>query len=588
MSERYDLLIKNGTIIDGTGNPRYRGSVAVKGERVAAVEKGDAMLEAAIVLDAEGLTITPGFIDAHNHGDLTIIYYPKAESFVRQGITTFVAGTCGHSPGPYGEYIDQSYIHYEIYEELNPNMYYPDRLMQREILNKAHKELYGWEIDWNTLGEFFQRLETKGISVNYVPFVGHGRIRYLVMRKDFRRRATESEIEDMKAHLEQAMVDGCRGMSVGRDYEPGIHAGKDELVTLAKVVAEKGGVYASHCLSSGRRHARRPGSFPPNKLMGLLEAIDIGRQTGVSVEISHLGISYQVKPGGNEDLSKATVKATLKVIDDAREEGINVNFDEIPHHLTGGFYTVPYLVSTLTPWLKIAGSTHQLQKALKMPDFREEIKEKILAGKWYNLNPNINEHWDRARTIVECSEKSFLNKTIADIAEELGVEPLDALMDVLMADPETKAVRKGGDESAKLAFLKHPDSMVGIDTFVLDDKWQNTSPPWFLPNECCYGGMPRFFKRTVKETGTLSFEEAVWKVTSLPAMKFNLKDRGLLMEGAYADIVVMDLDNLSDRGDQLEPRRYPLGVDHVLVNGVPVVDRTGHLGVTPGKILYRD
>jgi N-acyl-D-aspartate/D-glutamate deacylase len=588
MSEEYDLLIKNGIIIDGAGTPSYRGFVAVNGERVAVVEKGDAKLEARVVLDAKGRTITPGFIDAHNHGDLTIIYYPKAESFVRQGITTFVAGTCGHSPGPYGEYIDQSYIQYDIYEELNPNMYYPNRLMQRETLNKAHKALYGWEIDWNTMGGFFQRLEAKGISANYVPFVGHGRIRCLVMKKDFRRRATESEIEEMKAYLEQAMVDGCRGMSVGRDYEPGIYAGKDELVTLAKVVAEKGGVYASHCLSSGRRHARRPGTFPPNKLAGLLEAIDIGRQTGVSVEISHLGISYQVRPGGNEALSQAAVRATLKIIDYAREEGINVNFDEIPHHLTGGFYTVPYLVGTLLPWLKVAGSTDQLQKALKMPDFREEIKENIMAGKWYSLNPNINEHWETARTIVVCSEKSFLNKTIADIAEELGVEPLDALMDVLMTDPETKAVRKSGDESAKLAFLKHPESMVGIDTFVLDNKWQNTSPPWFLPNECCYGGMPRFFRRAVKETGTLSFEEAVRKVTSLPALKFNLKDRGLIKEGAYADIVVMDLENISDRGDQIEPRRYPLGIDHVLVNGVPVVDRTGHLGVTPGKILYRD
>jgi N-acyl-D-aspartate/D-glutamate deacylase len=150
------------------------------------------------------------------------------------------------------------------------------------------------------------------------------------------------------------------------------------------------------------------------------------------------------------------------------------------------------------------------------------------------------------------------------------------------------SARKSGDESTKLTFLKHPESMVGIDTFVLDDKWQNTSPPCFLPNECCYGGMPRFFRWTVRETGTLSLEEAVRKVSSLPATKFNLRDRGLLKEGVYAVIVIMDLENLTDRGDQVEPRRYPLGIEHVLVNGVPVVDRTGHLGVTPGKILYRE
>jgi len=588
MSDEYGILIKNGAIVDGTGAPPYLGSIALKGERIASVEKGDTKQDAMEVLDAKGLTVTPGFIDAHNHGDLTIIHYPKAESFVRQGITTFVAGTCGHSPGPYGEYIDQSYILYDAYEEFNPNMYYPDRLMQRETLNEAHKELHGWEIDWNTLGEFFQRLEAKGISANYVPFVGHGRIRYVVMERDFRRRATGSEIEEMKAHLERAILDGCRGMSVGRDYEPGIHAGKDELVSLAKIVAEYGGVYASHCLTSGRRHARRPGSFPPNKLAGLLEAIDVGRKTGVSVEVSHLGIAFQVRPGGNAALSEAAVKATLKIIDDAREEGLNINFDEIPHHLTGGIGTSPYLVGSLSPWLKVAGGYSQLAKALRMPDMREEIKEVIMSGKHYRLNPNITPDWAQMRTIVECSEERFLDKTVAQVAEELGVDDLDALMKIISVDPETKAIRKGDDDWVKLEYYKHPEIMIGVDTFAVDETNEGRHLPPSLPNENAFGGHVRYLRRAVRETNTLTWEEAIRKLTSSPARKFKMTDRGVLKCGAYADIVILNPETVTDRGDQLEPRRYPEGIDHVILNGELVVSDSRHTGALPGKILYRE
>lgn len=587
MSDEYDVLIKNGTLVDGTGAPAYHGTVAVKGDRIAAVTKGDTGQDAATVLDAKGLTVTPGFIDVHNHGDLTIMHYPHAESFVHQGITTFVAGNCGHSPGPIGEYIDQSYVLYDTYEKLAPSMYYPDRLMHRDRLNEAHRETYGWEVDWHTMGEFLKRLGAKGVSANYVPLVGHGRIRYLVLGRDFRRKATDPEIAEMKTQVEQAMLDGCRGMSVGRDYEPGIYADMKEIVSCAEAVADYGGVYTSHSLRTGLRKSRRPGEFPPVKRAGVQEAVEVGRRTGVSVQVSHLGSLYDVRPG-SATLSDAAVRATLKIIDDARGEGLDVNFDEIPHHLTGGFYTVPYLAALLLPWLKVAGSVTQFSAALRMPEFRGEIKEKVWAGKWYSLNPNINEHWDRGRTIVECTDERFLGKTIARIAEERGVDPLDALMDVLMADPLTKAVRKTGDESSKLAFLRHPESMVGVDTFVLDDQWQNTSPPWYLPNECSYGGFPRYFRWTVKDTATLTIEEAVRKVTSLPARKFKLTGRGVLKPGAFADIVVMDMERLTDCGDQVEPRRYPIGIEHVFVNGVRVIAGSGHMGVTPGRVLYRE
>ncbi len=590
MPEDYDILIKNASIVDGTGAPAYRGALAVKGDRVAALGKveGDLKADAETIIEGEGLVASPGFIDVHNHGDLSILYYPEAESFVRQGITTFVGGQCGDSPGPFGEYIGLPWVLSDLYYDLAPTMYNREWLIPREILNPRHKELFGWEIDWNTMGEFFERVEAKGLSPNFAPLVGQGDVRGLVMGLDFEREATPDEIEEMTVHVEQAMEDGCIGISVGRDYDPGIWASFDEFLACAKVVAKYGGVYASHCLRTGHRKSRRPGEFPPVKTEGLLEAIDIGRKAEMSVQVSHLGVLYDVRPGGCDFMTEAAVKATLKIIDDAREEGIDVSFDEIPNHTAGGIGTTPWLVSYLTPWLRVAGGLGQLVEALRMEEFREDIKEAIWAGMHYGLNPNINEGWAKQRTIVKCKEDSFLDKTLAQIAEELDIDELDALFMVVSTDPEAKAIRKGGNEWVKFMFYQHPQAMIGIDTFAVDDKRISKHPPWGLPNENSYGGFPRYLRQAYRESGTLSLEEAIRKVTSLPAKKFNLRGRGVLKEGAYADIVVFNPETVTDKGDQLNPRQYPEGIEHVIVNGVQVVKGSAHTGAKPGKILYRE
>jgi len=588
MPEDYDVLIKNATIVDGTGAPSYKGALAVKGERIAFLGKvnGDLGGDAGTVIEAEGLVASPGFIDVHNHGDLSILYYPKAEGFVHQGITTFVGGQCGDSPGPFGEYVGLPWVLSDLYVDLAPTMYNREWLISRDLLNPRHKELFGWEIDWSTLGEFFERVEVKGISPNYAPLVGQGDVRSLVMGPDFEREATKQEVEEMTAHVERAMEDGCIGISVGRDYDPGIWAGFDELLACAEAAAKYGGVYASHCLRTGHRKSRRPGEFPPVKTEGVLEAIDVGRKAGMSVQISHLGAQYDVRPG-SDIMTEASVRATLKIIDDAREEGIDVSFDEIPNHQAGGIGTTPWLVSYLTPWLRVAGSLEQLVEALRMKEFRDEIREAVWAGKHYGLNPNINENWAKQRTIVASKDERFVDKTLAEIAEELGVDELDALFEVVSTDPEAKAVRKGGSEWVKFMFYRHPEMMIGVDTFAVDDKKISRHPPWGLPNENSYGGFPRYLRQAYRESGTLSLEEAIRQVTSLPARKFKLVDRGILEEGAYADIVIFNPATITDKGNQLDPRQYPEGIEHVIVNGTPVVDSTGHTGARPGKVLRR-
>ncbi|MCW4049862.1 MAG: amidohydrolase family protein [Candidatus Bathyarchaeota archaeon] len=587
MSEEYDILVNDALIVDGTGAPSYKGSVAVKGDRIKALGKkidGDAVT----VIDGKGMVVSPGFIDVHNHGDLSIMYYPRAEGFLQQGITTFVGGQCGDSPGPFGDWIGLPWVLGDLYTDIAPMMYVKSWLQPRDKVNQRHKEVYGWEIDWDTMAGFFKRLEGMGFSPNYVPLVGHGDIRSLVMGPDFKRHATGKEIKEMVKHTKQAMEEGCRGITVGRDYDPGIWASFDEILACAKVAAKYGGVYGSHSLRTGHRKPRRPGEFSPVKTKGVLEAIDVGRKAKMSVQVSHLGVLYDVTPSDNKELMKEAVMATLKIIDDARAEGIDVSFDEIPNHLTGGIGTSPWLVHSLRPWLAIAGSPEQLAEALRMPDFREEIKTSIWAGKHYRLNPNINRYWASARVVAECKVEEFREKTITDIAEEKNIDELDALFKVLKADPYTKVERRGDNDWVKLEFYKHPEMMIGIDTFAVDDKRESWHHPPSYPNQNSYGGFPCYLRRTVREAKVMSIEEAVRKITGSPAQKFKLTDRGVLKTGAYADIVVWDPESITDKGTQIVPRQYPEGIPYVIVNGELVVKNSVHAGALPGKVLVRE
>jgi N-acyl-D-aspartate/D-glutamate deacylase len=586
MPEEYDVLIRNALIVDGTGAPACKGSVAVKGEKIVGVGKVSG--DAAEAVNARGRVVSPGFIDVHNHGDLSIMYYPRAEGFTMQGITTFVGGQCGSSPGPYGEYIGQPWVLGDLYADVAPAMYERDWLIPRDALNLRHREVYGWEIDWTSMGEFFQRLEKKGHSPNYAPLVGHGEIRSLVMGPDFKRPATDDEVRDMVRLTEEAMLDGCRGITVGRDYDPGIWADFEEILACAKAAAKHGGVFGSHSLRTGHRKPRRPGEFPPVKTKGVQEAIEVGRQAGMPVQISHLGVLYDVRPGDSRPLQQAAVDATLKIIDDARAEGLDVNFDEIPHHLTGGISTTPWLVHSLNPWLSVTGSPEQLAMALRMAEFRAEIKDKIWAGRHYGLNPNIDPGWAGARVIVDCKVEEYREKTVAQIAKEESLDELDALFRVLIGDPYTRVERRGDDDWEKLEFFKHPAMMIGIDTFAVDEKRESWHKPPTYPNQNSFGGFPRYLRRAVREAKVLTLEEAVRKITGSPARKFKLADRGVIREGAYADLVVWDPETITDKGTQLEPRQYPEGISHVLVNGAMVVRRAKHTGALPGRILVHE
>lgn len=585
MVDEFDILIIDGLIIDGTGRPAFRGSVGVGGDRIkaiGAIVKGDAK----IVINARNLAVTPGFIDAHSHADKTLPIFPTADSYVAQGVTTTVGGNCGNTIAPIEAWWPPNmFWDLDIIHELRPFKYDLEELIPAEEARVKIKEVYGVDITWGSFSEFLNWLRKTGISINHAPLVGHNTIKTQVMGLEEREPSRE-ELREMGEHVREAMESGAFGLSTGLDYVPGAYSTTEELIELSKIVKEYGGLYVTHWRRTGPRKAGA--RAPIEKIKGIEEAIEIAEKAGVSTQISHLTYGYTIHPQPPpSELEDAAVKATLRVIDAAISRGIDVHFDVIPN-TTGGTLTIKYLASLLAPWLRETSSREALAKALRMKDFREEVKDAISRGKWYSLNPNVNPYWPRDINLVKCNVKEFEGKSLSHVAMEKGVDPLDVLFDILTADPNTIIKFNGAATDGEIAlFLRHPRCMVGLDVYVFDNKWEMKGPPQYLPHPNTYGGMAKYLRRYVREMKVISAEEAILKATSLPANKFKIKDRGVLQTNAYADIVIFDFNEITDVKDPLEPRRYPKGIHYVIVNGEIVIEQGKHTGRRPGRVLTR-
>lgn len=588
MTLDFDLIIKNATIVDGTGKPAYKGSIGIKGEHITAI--GDLKGDAEKTIDATGLIAMPGFIDVHSHADWTILWYPKCESYVYQGVTTFVGGQCGGSPAPIREYVRVPYILQDYLYELAPFMYYPESLYPLEQVNEWMEKIFGWTITWRTMGEFFKVVMEKGISCNYAPLLGHGAVRYAVMGKDYKRKATREEVEEMIELIHQGMKDGCLGMSTGLDYDPDVFADEEEIVKCVTTLKEYGGVYSPHWRRTGRRRDIPLGARLPDRIEGIRQVIETCRKTGVPLQIAHLYGGYEVSPPGPSEIQEAIGIATLKEIDKAIEEGYQVTFDVIPYN--PWWNPMPYLCSLLAPWLRLLGSREKLGYWLKIKDFREEIKQAIFAGKWFirvAYNPNVNPRWAHNIKVIKHKNPQYNGKTIAQLSRELNKDPLETYFDLIAEDPDARGAvpdYRLTEDYVKL-FFKHPAGMVGVDVAVFDDKYERKSPPYTIPGINTYSAYPSFLIRYVKEQKIFTLEEAVQKISTLPARVYKLRGRGTLLEGSYADIVLIDFDKLEVTGTPLEPRRYPKGIEYVIVNGKIVINKGEHTNATPGKVLTR-
>lgn len=526
----YDVVIKGGKVLTGAGSPWISTDVGVKDGRIVKVGyiKNP---QADVVINASGKFVTPGFIDPHNHSDLSAMAYPDATSALLQGVTTVIVGNCGFSAAPVSKKTKSLLERY--WSTLGP---------------------LPVEITWTSFSEYLQQLEKTRPAVNVVPLVGHGALRIAAMGFEARAPTTE-ELEAMKSMLRESLEAGAFGLSTGLIYPPGSFSTTEEIVELARVVSEYGGVYTSHI---------RGESY--TLIEAVKEAIEVGRAAGVPVQISHH------KAAGRDNWGK--VRESLRLMAEARSVGVEVNCDVYPY--TAG---MTMLAACLPRWVH-EGGVEALLSRLKDAGARKKIKDFIESEvtTWENFVKLAG--WEGI--VVSYSErcKDCEGKSIAEISRMRRADPYEVLFDILLEDEarSTMVVHLMSEEDV-IEVLKSRLSMVGSDSWVMLPKGK--------PHPRFFGTFPRVIKRYVKELGVLSLEEAVRKMSSMPAEKFRLGDRGYIAPGFRADIVVFDLERVADKATFEEPTLLPEGVDYVLVNGSLAVENGSVTGVRAGLVLRK-
>jgi len=543
----YDVLIINGKIVDGTGNPWFRADIGIRKGKIVGLGRLDRR-ETKKVLDAEGYYVSPGFIDIHSHSDLTLLIIPRADSRIRQGITTEINGNCGMSLAPISE---------KYYELL------------RKSWGEIAKEI-SW--DWHSLEEYLNTLEKQGVALNVGQLIGHGTLRMSVMGLE-KRLATEKELNEMKNLIVESMKAGAFGMSSGLVYPPGCYSNTEELIELCKVVARYGGIYTSHI--RGERESI---------VEAVKEAIEIGRKAGIPVQVSHNCPKYGAWHRLNE---------TLPLYEVARMNGVEVTLDNDVHTDFG-----TYLLKALPQWVYERG-TKEAIAILKDPKNRERIKEEIIEDKVPGFGPiGLLKHsrWDRI-FIYQCKKNtSFIGKNIKEIAEERGESFFDTFFNLILEERgKIKAIFDYISLDDVRTLLKHPFMMVCSDGQALSKEGILSKDAPYSP--CSFGEYPYILERFVREEKLLTLQEAIRKMTSFPAQKLGIWDRGIIRRGMWADLVIFNLEKIKDKSTNLYPHSYPFknyphdypeGIEYVLVNGEIVLENGKQKDVLPGKVLRKN
>lgn len=535
MQDQFDVLIQGGNILDGTGNPWFRDDVGIRNGRIEQVGKIE--VSAKRTLDARGMIVSPGFIDIHTHNDLTVLPYPGVESYIMQGVTTAVVGNCGLSMGP-----------------LNPDKV---DLLKRYLSPFLKPDYdYGW--DWRTLREYYDKVEGLGMAQNMVPLAGQGTIRLAVKGFDSNE-ATADEMTAMKRLVDESLEAGAFGLSTGLIYPPGMYTSTEELVELASVLAEYGALYATHMRNEG------------DKLIeSVEEAITIGEQNGVPVEISHH------KTAGRFNWGK--VNATLRAMERARDRGVEVNCDVYPY--IAGSTTV----TAILPGWALEGGVDKMLERVRTAEPRTRIENEIAQGTM------TGENWVKAAgwngiVIGACpTHHEYEGKSLEQIFQEKGraEEPYEAFFDWLIeVEGNATIIIFVMDEDDVKTVIASPLSSI------ISDAWATAPSAGGKPHPRAYGTFPRVLGKYVRDEKVLSLPEAIRKMTSLPAGKFRLEDRGVLKEGFCADLVVFDPAKIRDTATYADPHQYPEGVRYVIVNGEIAVDNGQITGSRSGKILRR-
>jgi N-acyl-D-amino-acid deacylase len=530
----WSLLIRGGEVVDGTAAPRRRADVAVEADRVVAVGP-DLAGQARRVIDASGHVVAPGFIDIHSHSDLFYLACPAAESKIRQGCTTEVVGMCSFSPAP--------------------------------VPPAGRDQMRAWaagigarlEIRWTTFAEYLDALRAARVSINVVPFVGHGALRLTAIGPE-NRPPGGGEMEGMRRLLHEALDAGAFGFSTGLVYPPSAYAATEELVDLARAMARRGGLYFSH--------VRGEAGMVEDSIA---EAIRIGEEAGVGVQIAH------VKVTGRENWPK--IDRVLALIDRARARGVDVSGDVYPYHAGS-----TKMDNLLPAWVHDGGTARLLDRIADRTTRRRIIEECLVAGERWRTQSMGTVGFDEVR-IATCDQRELEGRSLAELAGKRGVSPAEALMELLLEERATVSMvvfSQSPDNVAKV--LAHPAIMVGSDSLGLTS---GPGPHPGKPHPRMYGTFPRVLGQHAREQKLFSLETAVQKMTGMPAARLGLVDRGLLHPGQAADLTIFDPVTVRDEATFEDPHRHPTGIPYVIVNGAVVVDRGTFTAAGGGRVLGR-
>jgi len=532
----YDLIIKNGFIVDGTSNPGFHGDIAVKGDKIARIAtKIDENAER--IIDAKGKMVSPGFIDPHVHWETTILNDNSFDVFLKQGVTTVICGNCGHSITP----LDSS----NVYE-----YYYKNGLITKEAQEKYNRE----QPKWNNFSEYCDVARSKGLNINMGLLLGHGTIRWTAMGGSKDRPPTAEEEKAILRYIEEGMEQGALGISTGLSYIPSRYADTEEIIRCAKIVAKYDGVYATHA------------RYYIGYLESTLEAIEIGEKSGVRVQVSHL---------------TSTSPESFDAVLEARKRGVEIAIDTIPRstgHCTRKDRLIQFIMSISSELFD--KGIEGVKKALKTAEGR-----KVILQDAYIFGNDMNKVF-----VINTGNPCIEGKSIEDIAKDRGYDnPKELLLDLLADDNDNYTFWLGGPSRADFPLGPHPKNiqenplvMVGTD-IIFGEPWDPGS--WYELQR--RGGFAHFMN--MYREGGVRVEEIVRRNTSLAAQQFRLNDRGLLKEGMKADIAVIDLDNYRYPSpteiDYSNPLVFAEGVEYVLVNGKVALDEGRVLKTLSGEIL---
>lgn len=527
----YDIYIKNGTIIDGSGQPGYSGDVAIKDGQICAIGNME-LAEARKTIDATGLIVAPGFIDLHTHSDGTLLVDPRAESQIRQGVTTEVIGQCGVSLAPC---TDES---------------------RKATFAKMGSPDFG---TWHSYADLLNVMDKAGIATNVVGMVGHGALRSAIMGHNVFRLATDREVADMVLLLEQSLEEGAFGLTTGLEYHPGKVAGYDEIAALCRAVAQVDGLYATHSRNRDSRY-----------FVGFGEALDVARETGVRLQISHINPKYG-RP-------KHTVRNTLKMIEWTREEGVDVAMDMMStnwNHIA--------LTAILPSW-SLDFSKDKLFELFKSNKGREKLKFNSLPI-WQLV---VEERWEKIRLLNSSASKQYLGWTFEEIARDKNISCWDAVFEILLEEGDgyggIMITSEAFSEEDNQELLANPLCALASDTMALANDGILKGIQFGFSG---YNWVARFIAYYLHNEKVLSLEEGIRRITSLPASRIGLTDRGLLKPGAAADVTIFNLDKVKDNSSFTDPTIYADGFEYVMVNGVMAFSLGDRTPDHAGKVLRR-